>query len=119
MAMLSVYSVLSGYDYMNAVVLAVFATLGVIVLRIPLGFWASRRDPQALLLLGGIASIFLLALLPAIVSVKPVTFGVAFGFGGLLEGLYTIGLISIVKSSRGVGISRPTAISSRCAILAS
>jgi hypothetical protein len=56
-------------ERLNAVVLAVFATLGVIVLRIPLGFWASRRDPQALLLLGGIASILLLALLPAIVSV--------------------------------------------------
>jgi|GEM_PF-6095379 len=105
MAMLSVYSVLSGYDYMHAVVLAVFATIGAIVLQIPLGFSASRRDPRALLLLCGIGSIFLLALLPAIMSVKPVAFGVAFGLGGLLEGLYTIGLISIVKSYRGVGIS--------------
>jgi len=57
------------------------------------------------LLLCGIGSIFLLALLPAIMSVKPAAFGVAFGLGGLLEGFYTIGRISIVKAYRGVGIS--------------
>jgi Major Facilitator Superfamily len=105
MAMLSVYSVLSGYDYMNAVVLAVFATLGAIVLQVPLGLSASRHDPRMLLLFCGIGSILLLTLLPAIVSVKPIAFGVAFGLGGLLEGLYTVGLICVAKSYRGIGIS--------------
>src|SRR5260370_2234059 len=49
MAMLSVYSVLSGYDYMHAVVLAVFATIGAIVLPVPLGVLASTVHPPPLL----------------------------------------------------------------------
>ncbi len=101
--MLSVYSVLSGYDYTNAVVLAVFATIGAIVLQA--GVLGLQTRSRSLLLLCGIGSIFLLALLPAIMSVKPAAFGVAFGLGGILEGFYTIGRISIVKSYRGVGIS--------------
>src|SRR5205807_8574088 len=38
-------------------------------------------------------------------AVKPMAFGAAFGLGGLLEGLYTIGLICIAKYYRGIGIS--------------
>ncbi len=87
--MLSVYSVLSGYDYTNAVVLAVFATIGAIVLQA--GVLGLQTRSRSLLLLCGIGSIFLLALLPAIMSVKPAAFGVAFGLGGILEGFYTIG----------------------------
>ncbi len=105
MAMLSVYSVLSGYDYTNAVTLAAFATVGAIVLQIPLGYSATNQDPRVVLLFCGISSIFLLALLPNIMSVKPMAFGVVFGLGGLLEGLYTVGLICIAKYYRGLGIS--------------
>src|SRR5712692_1760987 len=105
MAMLSVYSVLNGYDYVNAAALAVFATVGAIALQIPLGYSANRRDPRILLILCGLGAMLLLALLPYIVSIKPVAFGVAFGLGGLLEGLYTLGLICIAKFYRGLGIS--------------
>jgi MFS family permease len=105
LAMLSVYSVLTGYDYTSAVTLAAFATVGAIVLQIPLGYFASNRDPRFILLFCGIFSIFLLALLPNIMAVKPMAFGAAFGLGGLLEGLYTIGLICIAKYYRGIGIS--------------
>ena len=46
--MLSVYSVLSGYDYTNAVVLAVFATIGAIVLQAGvLGLQTRRPIPLA------------------------------------------------------------------------
>jgi MFS family permease len=105
MSMLSVYSVLSGYDYTNAVTLAAFATVGAIVLQIPLGYSASRQDPRVVLLFCGIVSIFLLALLPGFMTTKPAAFGIVFGLGGLLEGLYTVGLICIAKYYRGMGIS--------------
>lgn len=105
MAMLSVYSVLVGYDYSGAVTLAVFATIGAIVLQIPLGSAASKHDPRVLLLFCGIVSLSLLSLLPAAMGVKPIAFGVAFGLGGFLEGLYTLGLICIAKYYRGFGIS--------------
>jgi len=105
LAMLSVYSVLVGYDYTSAVVLAVFATVGAIVLQIPLGYSANTRDPRLLLLMCGLVSLCLLALLPNIMSIKPLAFATAFGLGGFLEGLYTLGLICIAKYYRGFGIS--------------
>ena len=48
---------------------------------------------------------YLLALLPNAMNFRPIAFGVAFGLGGLLEGLYTLGLICIAKYYRGLGIS--------------
>ena len=105
MSMLPVYSVMSGYDSTNAVTLAVFATIGAVLLQVPLGYSANNRDPRGFLLLCALSSIFLLALLPNVMSIKPLAFGIAFGLGGFLEGLYTVGLICIAKYYRGVGIS--------------
>jgi MFS family permease len=105
MAMLSVYSVLSGYDYFSAATLAAVATVGAIMLQIPLGYSANRHDPRSLLMLCGLGAMLLLALMPYVVNFKPITFGVAFGLGGVLEGLYTLGLICIAKFYRGIGIS--------------
>ncbi len=103
--MLSIYGVLNGYDHANAVILTVFATAGAIVLQIPLGYFASRQDPRSVLLTCSFASMFLLVLLPHIIGAKPIAFIAAFGLGGVLEGLYTVGLICIAKYYRGIGIS--------------
>jgi len=105
MAMLAVYSVLNGYDYSSAVTLAVFATVGAIVLQIPLGYSANRLDPRRVLLFCGLCSIALLALLPNVMSLKPLAFAITFGLGGVMEGLYTVGLFCIAKYYRGLGIS--------------
>jgi MFS family permease len=105
MAMLSVYSVLTGYDYASAVSIAVFATIGGIVLQIPLGILASRGEPRMILLFSGLALMTLLTLLPNVMAIKPAAFTVTFFFGGLLEGLYTVSLICLTKYYRGIGIS--------------
>jgi MFS family permease len=105
MAMLSVYSTLSGYDYTDAVSLAVFATIGAIALQIPLGYMATRQEPRALLMYCGVGAIMLLALLPMTLNVRSIAFVIAFCLGGLLEGFYTLGLICITKYYRGMGIS--------------
>jgi len=105
MAMLSVYSVLTGYDYASAVSIAVFATIGGIVLQIPLGIMASRGEPRMILLFSGLGLMNLLTLLPNVMAVKPAAFAVSFFFGGLLEGLYTVSLICLTKYYRGIGIS--------------
>jgi hypothetical protein len=103
--MLSVYSVLTGYDYVSAVTIAVFATIGGIVLQIPLGILASRGEPRMILLFSGLGLMTLLSLLPNVMAIKPAAFTVTFFFGGLLEGLYTVSLICLTKYYRGIGIS--------------
>lgn len=105
MSMLSVYSVLNGYDYSSAVTLAVFAEVGSVLLQFPLGIIASRGEPRMILLFSGLALMNLLTLLPNVMAVKPAAFGVTFLFGGLLEGLYTVSLICLTKYYRGIGIS--------------
>ena len=105
MSMLSVYSVLTGYDYASAVTIAVFATIGGILLQIPLGIMASRGEPRMILLFSGLGLMNLLTLLPNVMAVKPAAFAVSFLFGGLLEGLYTVSLICLTKYYRGMGIS--------------
>jgi predicted MFS family arabinose efflux permease len=104
-ALLGVYSVMTGYDYTSAVAFAAFATVGGILLQIPLGYSANNRNPRLVLICCAVFSIFLLALLPSIMAQKPLAFGAVFGLGGLIEGLYTVGLICIAKYYRGLGIS--------------
>lgn len=105
MALLGVYSVMTGYDYTSAVAFAAFATVGGILLQIPLGYSANKRNPRLVLICCAVFSIWLLAVLPALMSHKVLAFGAVFGLGGLIEGLYTVGLICIAKYYRGLGIS--------------
>jgi predicted MFS family arabinose efflux permease len=105
MALLGVYSVMTGYDYTSAVAFAAFATVGGILLQIPLGYSANNRNPRLVLICCEVFSIFLLTVLPSLMAHKPLAFGAVFGLGGLIEGLYTVGLICIAKYYRGLGIS--------------
>jgi predicted MFS family arabinose efflux permease len=105
MALLGVYSVMTGYDYTSAVAFAAFATVGGILLQIPLGYSANKRNPRLVLICCAVFSIWLLAVLPALMAHKVLAFGAVFGLGGLIEGLYTVGLICIAKYYRGLGIS--------------
>jgi predicted MFS family arabinose efflux permease len=105
MALLGVYSVMTGYDYTSAVAFAAFATIGGILLQVPLGYSANKYNPRLVLICCAVFSIWLLAVLPGLMSHKPLAFGAVFGLGGLIEGLYTVGLICIAKYYRGLGIS--------------
>jgi predicted MFS family arabinose efflux permease len=105
MALLGVYSVMTGYDYTSAVTFAAFATVGGILLQIPLGYSANKRNPRLVLICCAVFSICLLTVLPSVMAHKPLAFGAVFGLGGLIEGLYTVGLICIAKYYRGLGIS--------------
>jgi predicted MFS family arabinose efflux permease len=105
MALLGVYSVMTGYDYTSAVAFAAFATIGGILLQVPLGYSANNRNPRLVLICCAVFSIWLLAVLPGLMAHKPLAFGAVFGLGGLIEGLYTVGLICIAKYYRGLGIS--------------
>jgi predicted MFS family arabinose efflux permease len=105
MALLGVYSVMTGYDYTSAVAFAAVATVGGILLQVPLGYSANNRNPRLVLICCAVFSIFLLAVLPTLMAHKALAFGAVFGLGGLIEGLYTVGLICIAKYYRGLGIS--------------
>jgi MFS family permease len=105
LSMLSVYSTLNGYDVGNAAILASAAMMGGIALQIPLGVAANRSQPRTVLLLCGVGSILLLAVLPKAMHTQTEAMSVSFLLGGLLEGFYTVGLICIARQCRTIGIS--------------
>ena len=105
MSMLSIYSGMNGYDYSQAALFAAIAMAGGIVLQVPLGFASNNSEPRMVLLLCGVGAIFLLTALPNIMGFHTAALGASFVLGGLLEGLYTIGLICIAKYCRNIGIS--------------
>jgi predicted MFS family arabinose efflux permease len=75
------------------------------LLQVPLGYSANNHNPRLVLICCAVFSICLLALLPGLMSHKALAFGAVFGLGGMIEGLYTVGLICIAKYYRGLGIS--------------
>ena len=105
MSMLSVYSTLNGYDYRSAVILVAAATIGGIFLQLPLGYASNKHDPRIVLLGCGVGAIIAVTLLPMMMAHFAGALGTSFVFGGLLEGLYTVGLMCIAKYCRSIGIA--------------
>lgn len=105
LSMLSVYGALAGFSYAQSANIAAAAMVGGIFLQIPLGYVSQKREPRVLLLACSVGIILSLAMLPSLVNSGLGAVAASFLFGGLLEGLYTIGLICIAKYCRDIGIA--------------
>jgi len=105
LSMLPVYGALNGYDNTSAANLAVFAAFGGLLLQFPVGWLATKRDTRELLAIFSVCILCLLALLPIVIANKVAALAVAVLLGGLIEGFYTIGLISISRDRRVESLS--------------
>jgi MFS family permease len=105
LSMLPVYGALNGYDNVSATGLAVSAALGATLLQFPIGWLATKRNTTELLVTFGVCALILLAFLPIVIGNKPFAYLVAAGLGGVFEGLYTVGLISISRDRRAQNLS--------------
>lgn len=104
LGLISVYGALSGYDLADAASIAAYATLGAILLQYPIGRSTDLCCPRLLLSAFCLCSIFLLVVLQYAILVKSVAFLVALLVGGLLEGIYTVGLICLARRYSGQGL---------------
>ena len=100
LSMLPVYGTLNGHDHASAANLAVFAGLGAAMLQFPLGWLATKRSTVELMVIFGVLSLCLVAALPIVIGNETWACIVSIGLGGFIEGLYTIGLISISRDRR-------------------
>jgi MFS family permease len=100
LSMLPVYGALNGYDQARAANLAVFAALGAAMLQFPIGWLATKRNTVELMVVFGVLSICLVAVLPIVIGNELWACIVSIGLGAFIEGLYTIGLISISRDRR-------------------
>ena len=100
LSMLPVYGALNGYDNASAANLAVFAALGATLLQLPIGWLATKRSTTELLVTLAVLIPCLLALFPIAIHSQLSAWLLAACFGGLVEGLYTIGLVTISRDRR-------------------
>jgi len=105
LSMLSVYAAQNGYDTSQAATFAAVALVGAIALQLPLGYVANKYEPKMALLVTGVVAASILAMLPNAMGMRALSCCLVFVLGGLLDGLYTIGLFCIAKYCRGIGIA--------------
>lgn len=92
-ALFPVYGLRVGYDEAGAALLLTMVGLGNVVLQIPLGILSDRvRDRRTILLACAAIGLAGMALLPFIAHDWHLTAAMLFAWGGVVAGLYTVGL---------------------------
>ena len=110
LTLLSVYALRSGLDeYTSILTITVFA-IGNMVFPIPLGYLADIIDRRLVLLLCALCGLVGALLLPFIITMPMVFFSVLFLFGGMVTGMYTVGLTLIGQTFRGANITAANAL---------
>ncbi|MBH0239193.1 MFS transporter [Methylobrevis albus] len=92
MAFIAIYGLRIGLDFQSAALLVSAVAIGNIVLQIPLGMLADRLDRRYMLLACAAGGGAIIAATPLIAHLPWVLFPALMLCGGLLAGLYTIGL---------------------------
>jgi MFS family permease len=100
LSMLPVYGALNGYSNSDAAMLAVFAAIGATASPFPIAWLATRYGTTRVLVSLAICALTITVLLPVAINVKPIAFVVATALGALIEGLYTVALISLSRERR-------------------
>lgn len=101
MSFLPIYGTRIGYDEVSAALLVSILALGNVVVQIPLGVISDRFDRRWMLLVLGTIGLIGALLLPFIADRPEVLFPLVAIWGGLIAGLYTVGLAHLGASFRG------------------
>lgn len=101
LSILPLYGLGLGLDEAHAAWLLTAVGLGNVALQIPLGLLADRLDKRLLLAVASGAGMIGALLLPFAGASFPLTLALLFAWGGLLAGLYTVGLASLGERFRG------------------
>lgn len=104
-SLLPIYGLRLGLSAGEAATLITMMALGSVILQIPLGLLADRMDRQLLLLLCALAGTLCAALLPIIGTLPLAAHALIFLFGGIVGGLYTVGLAHLGSRFRGADLA--------------
>ncbi len=108
-ALLPIYSLRLGYDEAAAVLFSAVVPIGNMMLLIPLGLLADRMDRRRLLLIIGLIGATGAAALP-LAAHNALTFGATlFFWGGIIAGLYTVGLTHLASRFTGSDLAAANA----------
>ncbi len=100
-----VYAVRSGYGEAQAALAVTATSLGSMVFQYPLGMLADRFDRQKLLMVCAGAGLAGAGLTPFLIASAPATYLLLFLWGGLIMGVYTIGLTLVGQRFKGAELA--------------
>lgn len=100
-----VYAVRSGFSEAHAALAVAATSLGSMVFQYPLGMLADRFDRRTLLTICASAGIFGAALTPLAIGSTAATYALLFVWGGLIMGVYTVGLTLVGERFKGAELA--------------
>ena len=110
MALLPVFGVKAGYSEANAALMLVVLGLGHVFCQIPLGILSDNvKDRRTILLSCTLVGIAGSILVPVLVNHPVALFAVIFVFGGVIGGLYTVGLAHLGSRLTGTKLAQANA----------
>ena len=104
-----VYAVRSGFSETHAALAVAATSLGSMVFQYPLGMLADRFDRRLLLRLCVGASVVGAVLTPFAIASPAATYALLFVWGGLMMGIYTIGLTLVGQRFKGTELASANA----------
>ena len=110
LALLPVFALRSGYEEQTAALLLTITGLGNVALQIPLGLWSDRvKDRRVVLLACTIAGVIGAILIPFAAQNGWVLGTVLFFYGGIISGMYTVGLAHLGSRLTGTDLAQANA----------
>ncbi len=110
LALLPVFALRSGYEEQAAALLLTITGLGNVALQIPLGMWSDRaKDRRIVLLACTLAGLVGAVLIPLSVHIGWVFAIILFAYGGIISGMYTVGLAHLGSRLKGTDLAQANA----------
>jgi MFS family permease len=104
-AILPIYGLRTGFDAESAALLVSVLALGNVALQLPLGMLADKVDKRMLLIVIATLGAAGAAALPYVAGPNTAFHAVLFIWGGLLGGLYTVGLAHLASRFSGADVA--------------
>lgn len=100
-AMLPVYAIQHGLSPAEGAIMLAALSAGNVALQYPIGWLADRMDRSRLLVICALAGVAGAASLPLVIGTPPLLYATLFLWGGVVVGLYTLGLVLLGARFKG------------------
>lgn len=110
LALLPVFAIKSGYEEQTAALLLTVVGLGNVALQIPIGIWSDKvSDRRIVLFACALIGVIGAILIPLTSQIGWVLGVVLFIYGGIISGMYTVGLAHLGSRLKGTDLAQANA----------